>query len=141
MTTINLDTFAEHLRWAEGSRSYPYECTAGKLTIGVGRNLEAKGLSDDEIQYLLDNDIADTIEGAETLPYWENLCGVRQLVVADMIFNLGLKRFKGFVNTNKYLLAGDYAHAADEMVDSKWYRQTGRRAIRLVAAMRTGIWK
>jgi lysozyme len=54
---------------------------------------------------------------------------------------MGPSRFRGFIKTNAALLAGDYSRAADEMVDSKWFRQTGRRAKKLVEAMRTGEWK
>jgi len=62
-------------------------------------------------------------------------------VILDMVFNMGLKRFKGFVKTNWALEGGQYPRAAAEMYDSKWRRQTGRRADRLIKAMHTGEWK
>jgi len=138
---INLEDFSAHLSWAEGRRSYPYVDSVGKTSIGVGRNLDDKGLRESEIDFLLENDIAEALDEAEKLSYWDDLDNVRQLIVADMVFNMGLPRFKGFINTNQALREGDYKKAAEEMKDSKWFRQTGRRAFRLVAAMKTGIWK
>lgn len=135
------DLFSEHLEWSEGRRAFPYEDTVDKLTIGVGRNLTDRGLSDDEINYLKENDMALAVQGAMTLPYFRDLDEVRQVVVADMVFNLGLRRWKGFVRANEALAERDYERAADEMVDSKWYRQTKRRAVRNVELMRTGVWK
>lgn len=138
---MDKDDFRSHLEWAEGRRNFPYEDSVGKLTIGIGRNLDDRGLSDDEIDMLCNNDIAIVLSHAETLLYWNSLDSVRQLVVADMIFNLGATRFRGFVKTNAALTRLDYDEAADEMKDSRWYRQTGRRAKKLVEAMRTGEWK
>jgi lysozyme len=138
---MDINAFAAHLEWAEDRRRFPYEDSVGKVTIGCGRNLDDVGLSDDEIDYLMQNDIARTLADAERLPYWDALDDVRRLIVADMIFNMGAKRFAGFVRTNAALAAGDYQSAADEMTDSKWYRQTGRRARKLVEAMRSGEWE
>lgn len=137
---MNLDHFKAHLEWAEDRRHFPYEDSVGKLTIGIGRNLDDVGLSDDEIDMLCNNDIEKALRMVEGLPYWDTLDVVRQLVVADMVFNLGYTRFQGFVKTNSALNAQDYETASAEMVDSKWYRQTGRRAEKLVEVMRTGVW-
>lgn len=137
---MNRDIFSKHLEWAEGRRQFPYEDSVGKVTIGVGRNLSDRGLSDDEIDLLKKNDMDIAIREAGTLPYWTKLDEVRKIVVCDMIFNMGLKRFKGFIRTNDALREGDYKTAAREMTDSKWYRQTGRRAKRLVEVMRSGVW-
>lgn len=135
------DELVRHQRWAEAVRPFPYEDQVGKLTIGVGRNLDDNGLSDDEINYLHQNDLNRCWDEAATLGWFADLDDVRKLVVLDMIFNLGLKRFRGFVNTIAALEVKDFKTAAREMVDSKWYRQTGRRAKRLVRAMATGEWQ
>ena len=137
---MNLEAFERHLIWAEGYRKKPYRCTAGKLSIGVGRNLEDRGLSDDEMLYLMRNDMNEAVRAAATLGYWSELNEARQLVVADMVFNLGLAGWLEFRRANAALAAGDYARAAEEMQDSRWYEQVGRRAKRLVEAMRTGEW-
>lgn len=131
----------KHQRWAEDVRPFPYEDSVGKLTIGVGRNLDDRGLSAEEINFLHQNDLDIIWEEASGLPWFAGLDDVRKLVVLDMIFNLGLSRFLGFVKTVEAIVHKDYNRAAREMIDSKWFRQTGRRAKRLVRAMNTGEWK
>lgn len=137
---MNREAFQRHLIWAEGWRNKPYLCTAEKTSIGVGRNLDDRGLSDDEVMYLLTNDMTLAEKEAKTLPYYAQLDEVRQLVVCDLVFNLGLSRWLTFKRANAALEGHDYELAADEMVNSMWYTQTGRRAQRLVQAMRTGVW-
>jgi lysozyme len=128
--------FAE---WAEDRRAFPYEDSVGKITIGIGRNLDDRGLSEDEIDYLFANDQKIVNQEIHRMfPWYEGLDDVRKLVVFDMVFNMGSRRFSGFVRTIAALKHGDYQEAADEMTDSRWYRQTGRRSKVLVEAMRTG---
>ena len=129
----------KQLRLHEGVEKFPYKCTAGYLTIGVGRNIEERGLLDDEIDFLLDNDIEVVMnEVSVTFDWFFDLSEVRQRVVADMIFNLGLPRFKQFKNMIAALEAGDWAEAANQMMDSKWAKQVGKRAERLRDMMETG---
>lgn len=135
---MDIDKLIAHVRWAEGEEKFPYLDSVGKITIGVGRNLEDKGLSNDEIELLLRNDIAEAISEAESFFWFEDLDDNRKIVVVDMIFNMGKPKFLGFAKTIAALSAGDYATAADEMTDSRWYRQTGRRARKLVKVMQTG---
>ena len=137
---MRFDLLSEHLEWAEGRRAYPYEDSVGKLTIGVGRNLDDRGLAEDEIDYLKKNDMDIAYELAKTLPYFEQLDEIRQVVIADLVFNLGLRRFKGFIRTNAALNVHDYDTAADELLDSRYARQTGRRAHRNARVLRTGKW-
>ena len=128
----------KQLRLHEGVEKFPYKCTAGYLTIGVGRNIEERGLLDDEIDFLLDNDIEVVMnEVSVTFDWFFDLSEVRQRVVADMIFNLGLPRFKQFENMIAALEAGDWAEAANQMMDSKWAKQVGKRAERLRDMMET----
>ena len=125
----------------EGRRRYPYLDTVGKVTIGVGRNLDDLGLSDDEIDLLLTNDLARATDDLDrALPWWRRLDPVRRAVLADMCFNLGLPRLLGFRAMLRHLGAGEYDDAADHMVESRWYRQVKTRAVRLVRMMRTGAW-
>ena len=78
----------------EGLRLKPYRCAAGKLTIGVGRNLEDVGITEEEALYLLKNDIRRVInELKDVLPFWNELSKTRQEALIDMCFNLGLSRF------------------------------------------------
>ena len=122
----------------EGMRLKPYRCTAGKLTIGVGRNLEDKGITYDEAMFLLRNDIAEVTAQLERFDWFRALGPVRRKVLVDMAFNLGMAGLLGFQKMIAALARGDYKAAADEMVDSAWYHQVGTRARRLVEMMRTG---
>jgi len=128
----------KQLRLHEGVEKFPYRCTAGYLTIGVGRNIEERGLLDDEIDFILDNDIEVVMnEVSVTFDWFFDLSEVRQRVIADMIFNIGMPRFKQFKNMIAALEEGDYSGAATEMMDSKWAKQVGKRAERLRDMMET----
>lgn len=125
----------------EGMRRKPYRCTAGKLTIGVGRNLDDRGISPDEAMYMLANDIRDSRrELSAAFPWFDKLDEVRQAVLIDMCVNLGLSRLQGFRNTLALIGVGKYEAAAQEMLNSKWAEQVGRRAQRLSRMMATGRW-
>ena len=129
----------KQLRLHEGVEKFPYRCTAGYLTIGVGRNIEERGLLDDEIDFILDNDIEVVMsEVSVTFDWFFDLSEVRQRVVADMIFNMGLPRFKQFKKMIAALEEGDWSEAANQMMDSKWAQQVGLRAARLATMMETG---
>jgi lysozyme len=129
----------ELLKRDEGVRLFPYRDTVGKWTVGVGRNLSDVGLSVDEVEYLLANDIKRIEADARQYPWFGALDATRKAVVLSMIFNLGPKGFAGFKNTIASIARGDYADAASRMLQSKWATQVGNRAVRLAAAMRTGV--
>lgn len=137
MTDKLTDMLVDH----EGMRRKPYRCTAGKLTIGVGRNLDDRGISTDEAMYMLANDIRDSRrELSAAFSWFDKLDEVRQAVLIDMCVNLGLSRLQGFRNTLALIGVGKYEAAAQEMLDSKWAEQVGRRAQRLSRMMATGRW-
>jgi lysozyme len=123
----------------EGKRNMPYRDTVGKLTIGVGRNLDDRGLSDDEIAYLLSNDLKIVERELDVhLTWWRGMCDARQNVVANMAFNMGVPTLKTFKITLQAMRDGRYADAADGMLKSRWATQVGERANRLAKIMRTG---
>ena len=127
------------LRLHEGERLKPYRCTAGRLTIGVGRNLEDRGISREESAVLLANDIADMErELQRALPWVARLDEVRARVLVDMAFNLGIVGLLAFKRTLAAIEAGQYQQAATMMLDSKWAKQVGGRAERLSRMMATG---
>ena len=135
------DKLTEMLVDHEGMHRKPYRCTAGKLTIGVGRNLDDRGISPDEAMYMLANDIKDARrELSAAFPWFDKLDDVRQAVLIDMHVNLGLSRLQGFRNTLALIGVGKYEAAAQEMLNSKWAEQVGRRAQRLSRMMATGRW-
>jgi lysozyme len=117
----------------------PYRDSEGFLTVGVGHNLDAKGISKAVSALMLDEDILEVLaEIGRKLPWWSTLDPVRQRVIANMVFNLGMAKFLKFKNTIKLIHAGNYLVAADEMLNSKWAMQVGPRADRLSSMMRTG---
>jgi lysozyme len=127
------------IRLHEGERLKPYRCTAGKLTIGVGRNLDDRGISREESAMLLDGDIRLLeIELFRALPWASALDDVRQRVLLDMAFNLGLPGLLQFKRTLEAIRTGQYQQAATMMLDSLWARQVGQRAERLARMMATG---
>ena len=136
---MNRDDLRSMLVLHEGLRLKPYRCTAGKLTIGVGRNLDDNGITQAEAFALLENDIlAVEADLDRTWPWWREMTDARQQVLADMCFNLGLTRLGGFVNTLAAMKRGDYEAAANGMLASLWASQVGRRAQRLAKMMREG---
>jgi lysozyme len=125
----------------EGLELRPYQCTADKLTIGVGRNIEDRGITEDEARYLLKNDIK--IVEDELLskkPMVAELDAVRQRVLVDMGFNLGIPTLLKFQNMWLAIEQEDFIQASIEMMDSRWARQVGQRAHKLSEAMRIGEW-
>lgn len=128
----------EMLKRHEGLRLALYKCSANKLTIGYGRNLEDRGISHDEAALMLENDIEICIEEAQRFSWFYKLNWARQDVVLDMLFNLGLSRFLTFKKMLLSLENADYFGASKEMLDSKWARQVGVRANTLSQMMASG---
>lgn len=123
----------------EGVRLKPYRCTAGKLTIGIGRNLDDVGISEAEAGILLGNDVAKVVAGLdEALPWWRDLSEARQRALINMGFNLGLSGLLAFKRTLALLRAGEYEKAASAALESKWAKQVGGRAVRIAQMIREG---
>lgn len=123
----------------EGLVLRPYRDTVGKLTIGVGHNLDDNGIPHDIAMQLLDEDIANTTDELHTkYPWIANLNIVRQDALADMAFNLGLPRLAGFKKLLFALQTGDYIEAYTQMLDSKWAEQVRGRARELAQMILTG---
>ncbi len=155
-TMINLNDLKVELIRDEGVRLSPYRCTAGKLTIGVGRNLDDNPLTKEEIAYvghdartkpisngaavyLLGNDIKKVIADLDkSIPWWSKLDDARGRVLVNMCFNLGIKGLLTFKTTLGYIKAGKYDEAASSMMQSKWATQVKGRAVRLSLMMKNG---
>lgn len=133
------DIVREQLRRDEGVKPKPYRCTAGKLTVGVGRNLDDNGLRPDEIEYLLQNDITQAEEDARSIfTTFDDLTDNRKAVLVNMSFNLGRDRLSKFRKLRKAIDALDFDTAYVEMVSSMWADQVGARATRLAKLMKDG---
>lgn len=122
----------------EGLRLKLYKCSMGKWSVGVGRNIEDNGITSDEAEYLLKNDIQTARLAAFKYPWFKSLDDVRQEVVIMMIFQLGAKTFAGFKKTIAAIHAGNFDLAAKEMQKSAWHNQTPRRCEEMAMIMRNG---
>ena len=135
-----MDRIKDQLVRHEGLRLKPYRCTAGKLTIGIGRNLDDCGITQSEAYVMLINDIMNCEKQlqAKIPDIYDGLDEVRKSVLLNMCFNLGINGLLGFKNTLEFTKAGDWERAANNMLVSKWAKQVGRRAIELSELMRKG---
>lgn len=137
----NTDKLIKQLKRHEGIELKPYKDTEGILTIGIGRNLEHRGITEKEAEFMLMNDLAEFMETARSYVWYDSLNDVRKAVIVNMLFNLGHPRFNKFVAMQEALKAQNYATAAAEMLDSRWAKQVKGRATELAEQMRTGKWQ
>ena len=122
------------------SRHMMYTDSVGKITIGVGRNLSDRGISEDESRYMLNNDIQDTIkELRHNFSWYDGLNDVRKEVITNMAFNMGVPVFSGFKQTILFIERNQFVQASIEMLDSVWSAQVGERAQRLSREMASGV--
>ncbi len=135
METLALRLIKRH----EGLRLKPYLCPAGKLTIGYGRNLEDNGISETEAIQLLEHDVSKAFNDAQTLPCFRSLTPVRQAVMVDMTFNLGLSRLTQFHKMFAAIEHQDWETTGNEMLNSRWARQVGQRAQTLSQMMTSNL--
>ena len=123
-------------------RHVAYKCPAGYWTVGVGRNVDPNGgigLSDEEVDMLLENDIARVIkELASEYPWFNDLDDVRKDAMIDISFNLGATRLRGFRRALAAMEAASYKKASTEFLDSKWAKQVGGRALELADMIASG---
>jgi lysozyme len=136
-----MSKLTEMLRRHEGSKKFAYRCTEKKLTIGVGRNISKNGLglSDDEIDYLLENDIDRCIkELGSAFNWFSDLNEARRDAMIDLAFNMGLTRLTGFKKALTAMADANYDLAAAEFMDSKWASQVKDRAVEICAMIKTG---
>lgn len=131
----------KQLKRHEGYRRLVYECSRGVLTVGIGRNLESVGISESEADFLLANDIKDAVERLNAHDLLEGHDEVRQAVLINMAFNLGVNGLLKFRNSLKLWRQKDYEGFAKEILDSRWARQVGNRAKELSEQARTGEWQ
>ena len=122
----------------EGLRLKPYLDSVGKLTIGVGRNLDDNGITESEAKAMLRNDIANSITELQRFGWYNRLDSRRKDAIINMHFNLGLPRLLSFKNMIAALDEQDFKRAADEALDSKWAQQVGERALRIANILRYG---
>lgn len=126
---LNYDKLIKQLERHEGVRLFPYRDTLGNLTIGCGRNLSSKGVSKEESDEMLLNDIVDTEKQLDVwLPWWRDKSENANLVLMDMCFNMGIETLLKFKRFLTALKKDDIKTAKEEMMDSIWAKQVGQRA-------------
>jgi len=117
-----------------------YLDSKGIPTIGIGRNLRDKGISKATAYQMVHGDI-DEVEASldRRLPWWRRLDDVRQNVLANMCFQMGISRLMGFKKFLAHAMISEYDQAAVEMLDSQWaHEDSPKRALRLAEEMRHG---
>ena len=139
---MSSDKLFEMLRRHEGVKQFAYQCSAGKTTIGVGRNIDEDGgigLCDAEIDFLLSNDI-DRVETEleSNFSWYKNLNLARKDAMISIAFNLGLTRLLKFEKALGFMASGDYIMAGMEFDNSLWSKQVGARAEELCQMIETG---
>ena len=129
------------LKRHEGMKLKPYRCTAKKLTIGIGRNLEDVGISEDEAETLLRHDIIEvTKQLLNAFPWMGALNDARISALINFTFNVGIGTVKKFKITLGHLKNHAFEEAADEMLTSRWSEQVGERSKEVTEQLRTGKW-
>ena len=133
----------EQLKIDEGCRLTAYQDTVGVWTIGYGHTGGVKKgdkITQKEAEEFLLEDTLEAARDASTLPVgFDGLNAVRQSVLVNMTFNLGLTRLLNFKRFLSAVQVRDFDTAALEMLDSKWAGQVGQRAIRLAKLMKQGV--
>ena len=131
MDEINPDLLAL-IEAHEGCELKPYRCPAGKLTIGIGRNIEDIGITRHEAEYLLYNDLIRVVKELRTaFPWYDSLTERRKHALIDMCFNMGITTLKTFKRTLSAMERGDWQAAKNYALESKWARQVKGRAIKV----------
>jgi lysozyme len=138
---LQYDNLIQQIKSDEGERLRVYKCTKGKNTIGYGRNLDDNGISKQEAEMLLINDLHRVEEGLQRHDLIDGHDYVRRAVLYNMAFQLGINGLLGFTNMIAAYRIKDYRTAAEEMLDSLWATQTPKRAKRLSDQMLTGEWQ
>lgn len=155
---IDDETCIQRLCVNEGLRLKPYYCSAGHLTIGIGRNLEdnplndeekayighsvKEGITEDQAFYLCRNDLKKVRADLDkNLPWWQDLNADRQFVMIDLCFNMGIRKLLQFQKTLKSIATGYYVKAGEQLMQSLYAKQVGKRAERNAKCLQTGVYK
>ena len=144
---MDINRLTNTLMRHEGSRKkdgrhIPYTDTTGHVTIGYGRNLTDRGISEAEARYLLSTDIQNHLNDLRAaIPWFDSLDNVRQEVMVDLAFNMGVPTLMKFTSTLDYIKQGQYDLAAMHLLDSRYAKQVGSRAVENAHALETGVFE
>ena len=144
---MNVDKLREELEIDEGVRYHVYLDHLGYPTFGIGHLViegdpeypgeEGEPVSPDRVKEAFESDLETVLSDCNILyPDFDDLPEDVQHIIANMMFNMGYTRLSKFKGMKRGVDARDWNKAADEMVDSRWYKQVTNRANRLVERMR-----
>ena len=137
---MNIERLRETITRHEGSRLNMYQDTLGIWTIGVGHNIEEKGISPAVMELMLDEDIEEAIsELKRSVSFFSKMPEQVQEALVNLSFNMGIPRLMQFKKTLAYLRDGDFEAAADELLDSRYAEQVGRRADEVAEMIRSAV--
>jgi len=137
---MNNDRIIGKLKKYEGFRSKMYKCTEGFWTIGYGFNLEA-GMNEEEASLLLRYRVSQLQAQLGGRVWFARLDHVRQEVIVQMAYQLGVGGVDTFRRMIGAISQGDYEKASAEMLDSRWAAQTPSRAKEMAKVMKHGTWE
>lgn len=161
MTPDTLKRLINLLQKEEGYRQFPYRDTKGKLTVGIGMNLDSGKYSKEEIERYkkdgcsLEEALSELSQEVRYLDMqlqnyigYSNLDDIRKAVLVDMAYNMGLMKVHGFGEMWKAILYKSYDKAAHEMlwnngartIKTEYYKDVKGRAENLARIMKTGEW-
>lgn len=136
MDTFDIVKLQSEVAEDEGKELHLYKDSEGFTTVGVGRNIQANGISEDECALMFRNDCARSIRDLDAhAAWWRATPPHVQRVLINLCFNMGWPRLSGFVNTLAYMKAGNFPQAAANLKQSKWWTQVGERGPRMVARL------
>lgn len=133
---MNIQRLKKSIKEHEGLELKPYRCTEGKLTIGFGRNLEDNGITYEEAEFLLIRDLQKIQNTLRKYIDYDKYPSHVQEVLLEMAYQIGINGLRMFKKTIALLNQGNYIEASKEMLNSKWARQTPKRAQTLSRKMR-----
>jgi lysozyme len=140
LSSMDLEILFDQLKDFEGLELKPYRCTSNKLTIGLGRNLEDNGITEEEAYYLATNDLDSLMDELDRkIPWWDDLNEPRKRALLNLAYNVGTPTLMKFKKTLEHLKNGLYTEASEEVLQSRWADQVGRRATFISEVFKTGV--
>lgn len=132
MDENNINVMKEYIKEHEGLRLKRYKCPTGHWTIGYGHLIleheNYKNITLEQANEIFEKDFQKHYEQAKLFPNFDELPFSKQCVIVDMCFNLGGNFFYKWPKFTKYMTEGNYVAAANEIKNSKYYKQVGNRA-------------
>ena len=122
----------EQIKQSEGFRPTVYKCTEGYDTIGYGFAIKDLVLGEDICDIILERKVAELkLRIQQKFPFYDDMAEAVKDVIVEMCYQMGVSGFSKFKKTIDHLMRKDYKAASEEMLDSRWAKQTPNRAKKL----------